>query len=419
MTGTRRFHAHRRETCRICGGSDLARYLDLGAQPPSNAFVLPDEVADEESFPLEVFLCRQCGLSQLGHVVAAADIFDDYGYLSSTSEALCRHYQDLIDKALATFAPTEAALMVDIGCNDGIMLKAYPADRYRLLGIEPSSAGAYARDAGFEVIDAFFDADVGNRLRDSHGPAALITATNVFAHVDDIAGFAAGARALLADDGVFILEFPYLGDMLVHGYFDTVYHEHLSYLALTPLVRLFGDVGLKAIAVEHHPIGASGPGLRVFARRDDSVATAAAVGVAALLAEEGDWGITAPPAYDAFAHRVDELKGRIAALVRSLNDSGHRVGAFGAPAKGNTLLNSLGLSGDDIVAAAENNDLKIGKLTPGSHIPVVDDDTFLEADVSHALLLAWNYTDYFLANAAFIKSGGKFIIPLPEPHIRP
>ena len=419
MTGTRRFHAHRRETCRICGGDDLARYLDLGAQPPSNAFVSTDDVAGEESFPLEVYLCRHCGLSQLGHVVAAGDIFDDYGYLSSTSEALCRHYRDLIDKALATFAPAEDALMVDIGCNDGIMLKSYPAGRYRLLGIEPSSAGAFARAAGFEVIDAFFDADLGNRLSASHGPAALITATNVFAHVDDIAGFAAGARALLADDGVFILEFPYLGDMLEQGYFDTVYHEHLSYLGLTPVVRLFGDVGLRAIAVERHPIGASGPALRVFARRDDSTVPAAAESVTAMLAEEADWGITALPAYEAFADRVDELKGRIAALVRSLNDGGHRIGAFGAPAKGNTLLNSVGLNGDDIIAAAENNDLKIGKLTPGSHIPVVDDDTFLQADISHALLLAWNYTDYFLANAAFIKSGGKFIIPLPEPHIRP
>lgn len=418
MTGTRRYHATCRETCRICGGGDLEPYLVLGAQPPSNAFLDSAEIEDEEAFPLDVYLCRACGLSQLNHVVSAADIFDDYVYLSSTSQALCHHYQSLVDGALAAYALPDQALVVDIGCNDGIMLKAYPTDRYRLLGVEPSSAGAFAEKAGFDVVDEFFDAGLGSRLRHSHGPAALITATNVFAHVDDIAGFAEGIAALLDANGVCVLEFPYLGDMLTHGYFDTIYHEHLSYLALTPLVRLFDDVGLRALDYERTEIGASGPAIRLSVCRVDSPRRSSDA-IQTLLDEETAWEVCGRPAYDAFAAHVEELRDRIAGMVRDVIDSGHRVGAFGAPAKGNTLLNSLGLTAADVVAVAENNALKVGKLTPGSHIPIVDDPTFLSAGISHALLLSWNYADFFLAKAKFVKRGGKFIIPLPDPCIRP
>ena len=414
----KRFHLEVRSTCRICGGGELHRYLDLGAQPPANSFIAPDGVADEQAFPLEVYLCRRCGLSQLVHVVAAADIFDDYVYLSSTSEALCRHYRGLARAALADFDPPRAALAVDIGCNDGILLKGYPPGRLRLLGVEPSSAGRAAEEAGFEVTAEFFDAGLGARLRDSHGAAALVTATNVIAHVDDIASFVRGAQALLAPEGVFIIEFPYLGDMLRGCYFDTVYHEHLSYLALTPLRRLFADSGLRAFRLERTEVGASGPALRLFVCRHGAPYADDAT-LASLLEEEGRRGVREPAAYDDFAGRVAGLSRRILEMIRAATRGGGRIGAFGAPAKGNTLLNALGLTASEIVAAAENNALKIGKLTPGSHIPIVDDAAFLEAGLSHALLLAWNYAEHFLATAPFIKRGGKFIVPLPEPSIRP
>ncbi len=418
MTDSKRFHVRRRSTCRICGGGDLRRYLDLGSQPPANSFIAPADIAHEEAFPLQVYLCPGCGLSQLGHVAAAADIFDDYLYLSSASEALSHHYQGLVDAALETFEPAAGSLMVDIGCNDGILLKGYPPDRFRLLGVEPSSAGAYAREAGFEVAEEFFDADAGRRLRESHGAARFITATNVFAHVDDIEGFARSVHTLLDADGVFIIEFPYLADMLERCYFDTIYHEHLSYLALTPLARLFAGAGLRAFRVERTGMGASGPALRLFVCRSDG-AYATHASIPAMLEDERAWGVMEPGAYEDFARRVAGVRDRIVGLIRGLKGDGGRIGAFGAPAKGNTLLNYLGLTPSDIVCAAETNPLKIGKLTPGSHIPIVDDAAFLAAGVSHALLLTWNYADFFLANAPFIKQGGKFIIPLPEPCIRP
>ncbi len=418
MTNRPDFHLYRRSVCRICGGSNLSRYLDLGDQPPSNSFIAPEDIFSEQVFPLKVYLCSDCGLSQLVDIVSAKNIFDDYVYLSSTSGALRQHYQGLVDSVLADFAPDKDSLMVDIGCNDGIMLDRYPAGKYRLVGIEPSSAGEIARKAGHDVVKAFFDRELGKTLRGDHGGASIITATNVFAHVDDIRSFAGGIASLLANDGVFIIEFPYLEEMLDSLYFDTVYHEHLSYLALTPLSRLFEDVGLKAFRVERVSTGASGPALRLFVCLTDCSRTVNE-SIGSMLAAEEASGIKDIARYQQFAGQVGEVKSKILAIIAELKNSGHRIGAFGAPAKGNTLLNYLGLTHADIVAAAENNELKINKLAPGSHIPIVGDDDFLELGISHALLLSWNYADFFLDNAEFIKRGGKFIVPLPSPRIVP
>lgn len=412
------FQMLERSDCRICGSRDMLRVLDLGCQPPSNSFIVAEDIVREQRFPLEVYLCRSCGLSQLRHVVAGEDIFDDYVYLSSSSGSLCRHYQGLVDAALALFRPPAGALAVDIGCNDGIMLRRFPCGRYHLLGIEPSSAGEYAVKDGLEVVPEFFTAALGERLARSHGRAHLITATNVFAHVDDIASFATGVYNLLAADGVWIIEFPYLVDMVDHCYFDTIYHEHLCYLALTPLTVLFGKVGLKAFRVERVEVGASGPGLRLFAARADAPRVIEA-SIAEMLLSEESWGIKSPVRYLEFAARVAGVRNEIRTMVASLRSKGCKVGAFGAPAKGNTLLNYLQLGPGEIAAAAENNELKIGKLMPGSHIPIINDEDFLAAGFSHALLLTWNYAEFFLKNSEFIKRGGKFIVPLPHPVIKP
>lgn len=418
MNSVRTFRLLERSTCRICGGDDLHLTLDLGRQPPSNSFIAPECVADEQTFPLAMYLCSRCGLSQLRHVVAREDIFAEHPYLSSTSGALKRHYQELVDNALAAFLPPDNALMVDTGCNDGIMLRCYPQGRYRLLGVEKSPAGEYARRDGFKIIPSFFDAELADRIVAAHGCADIVTTTHFFIHVDDIASFAAGIRTLLTDDGVYIVDFPYLVDMVEQCYFDTIYHEHLCYLALTPLTVLFERVGLKAFRIEDAGSGASGPARRLFVARVESPRPVED-SVTALLAAEDAWGLKRPETYRAFAQRVAGVRAEILAMIDALIAQGRAVGAFGAPAKGNTLLNYLGLGPDRIVAAAENNDLKIGKLTPGSHIPIVSDEAFLALGVSHALLLTWNYADFLLANAEFIKRGGKFIVPLPTPVIRP
>ena len=298
------------------------------------------------------------------------------------------------------------------------MLNRYPAGRMRLLGIEPSSAGKHAVAAGHEVIAAFFTTELGERLSRERGRVSLVTSTNVFAHVDDIAAFARGVAAWLADNGVWIIEFPYLVDTIDRLYFDTVYHEHLSYLALTPLRRLFAQMGLRAFRVERVELGASGPALRLFVCLDNAV-HAEDPSISAMLEAEALWGITDPTRYHAFASRVADTRRQILTLLAQLKTKGEKVAAYCAPAKGNTLLNYLGVGPDDIFAVSENNDLKIGTLTPGTHIPVISDQALLDSGAHYALLLAWNYLDFFLANSDFIKAGGHFIVPLPNPVIRP
>lgn len=412
------FHSTQATQCRICGGDTLIPYLDLGEQPPSNTFPQPEEAGSEPKFPLVVQLCPACGLSQLTEVVAATDIFDDYAYLSSTSRALVNHYQSMVDGLLARFAPGPDSLIVDIGCNDGITLARYPEARYRLLGVEPSSAGKYARECGFQVEQGFFDDRLALALVGRHGQAKLATATNVFAHVDDIRAFTRGVKTLLAPDGVFVIEAPYLRDMIESLYFDTIYHEHLSYLAVTPLVRLFREHGLRLFHVEPVALGASGPALRFFVchaeagfEQDGSVQQ--------YLQDEAAWGICAAERYRDFAIRVGKRREDILALLTRLRAEGFVLGAFGAPAKGNTLLNYLGVTGADLVAVAENNPLKAGRVTPGTHISIVDDAEFLRLGVNRALLLTWNYADFFVAESDFVKHGGRFVIPLPDLCIRP
>jgi hypothetical protein len=412
------FRACRRTMCRICGSTSLHPYINLGNQPPSNSFITAAEIPQEKTFPLIVNLCQDCGLSQLSQVVSSEDIFDDYLYLSSTSGALKRHYQGMVDAIIAEFAPPKNSLTVDIGCNDGITLRCYPQDHYRVWGVEPSSVGKYAIAEGFKVIQAFFDEAQGRNISAQQGRAAVVTATNVFAHVDDIMSFARGVYHLLDDEGIFVIEFPYLRDMVDQNLFDTIYHEHLSYLALTPLTRLFKDAGLRAFHVIRVEVGASGPALRLFVCREESNHTIRP-SITAMLAGETTWGITDLKRYDDFAVRVSGIRETLQRMIRELNRQGFKVGAFGAPAKGNTLLNYVGFTPDEIVAVAENNELKIGKVTPGSHIPIISDEDFIQAGVPYAILLSWNYADFFLQKAEYIKRGGRFIIPLPQCVIKP
>jgi hypothetical protein len=287
-----------------------------------------------------------------------------------------------------------------------------------VLGVEPSSAGEYARKEGFEIVDAFFNADTAAAIAESHGKASIITATNVFAHVDDIVSFAEGVETLLADDGVYVIEFPYVGDMLRLLYFDTIYHEHLCYLGFTPLKALFDRAGLRMFDVVSSEIGASGPAKRLFVCKKNAPHETTTALTAALDAEQS-WGVRDIAPYEDFARRVAEVRDTLNAQIAHLKADGMKIGGYAAPAKGNTLLNYLGLGPDDIVAISENNAEKVGKVTPGTHIPIVGDAVFMDMGIDVSLLLAWNYADFFVENSDFTKTGGRFLVPLPEPVLRP
>lgn len=405
-----------RDDCRYCGSTDLRSVLDLGAQPPSNSFVSPDDTASERRYPLEMYVCGGCWLSQLRHVVPGEEIFNDYVYLSSSSKALVAHYGDLVRTLAESQALLPGDVVVDVGCNDGVLLAQYDPALTRV-GVEPSRIAELARVAGLSVIQGFFGPEIADQIVRDYGRARVVTATNVFAHVDDIDRFTRALPGLLAEDGLVVLEVSYLPDLIDGGLFDTIYHEHLCYCSLTPMVPFLERCGLEVVDAFRIPFGASGPAIRVIAQlpraghRQESVRT--------LLAYEDSWGIRSAERYTRFAERVYTVRAELRSMLIGLRQSGAKVAAFGAPAKGNTLLNFIGADADLIEFVAENNPMKIGLLTPGSHIPVVSDEHLLERMPPYALLLSWNYVDFFVANSGYIKRGGRFLVPLPNPRIVP
>lgn len=409
--------AYRNTTCRYCHSDKLKKFLSLGWHPPSNSFIRSDRIVMEERYPLEVYLCEKCYLVQLLDVVAPELIFDEYLYLSSSSQALRNHYARLADSLTSRFNLGPGDVVVDIGCNDGVLLLGYHLPGLIKVGVEPSKVAERAIASGLEVVKAFFSVEVSRHIVGAHGLAKIITATNVFAHVDKIGQFVEGVLALLKyDDGVFIIEAPYLVDMVDQTLFDTIYHEHLCYLSMTPLIPFLAKYGLEVFDVEKVPIGASGPAFRAFVRKrvdwrqvNDSVYR--------MLTAEAAWGIGRVERYLEFASKVESIKAEVLGIIEKLRGSGARIGGYGAPAKGNTLLNYMGITPTMLECIADTNPLKQGLVTPGSHIPIVSEEEFLRRMPEYALLLSWNYLDFFLENSEYIKRGGRFIVSLPLPAI--
>jgi len=366
---------------------------------------------------LTVQLCEFCGLSQLNTVVLARDIFDDYLYLSSTSKALVEHYKEMVSQIIEKINPKKNSLVVDIGCNDGITLKNY-SNNFRVLGIEPSTAVMEASKSGINTEKMFFNKKNSELLVSKYGKAEIITATNVFAHVDNIQDFVSGVHNFLDKNGVFIIEFPYLKNMLEDNIFDVIYHEHLSYLSITPLYKLFSMNNLKIFDIKKINIGASGPALRVYISHFNAKYKIQDI-VQSYLLNEKELRFKEIKTYLNFAEKVKTIREEILNYLQYLKLNDKKIGAFGAPAKGNTMLNYLGVNSDLIIAVADNTPLKIGKFTPGSHIPIVSDEKFEQLGIKYALLLSWNYLDFFIKNSNFIKRSGKFIVPFPKIKITP
>lgn len=405
-------------TCRYCGGESLDCFLSLGEQPPSNSFLRSDQVAAEVRYPLDVYRCERCALVQLLDVVPAETIFDDYVYLSSTSKALVQHYGRLAEALAARFELRAGGVAVDIGCNDGVLLKGYTQPGLVRIGVEPSKVAEVASAAGFTVFRGFFGPTLARDIVEKHGSAKVVTATNVFAHVDAIGEFVDGLGPLLGRDGVFVIEAPYLLDMVEQTLFDTIYHEHLCYLSLTPIVPFLARHGLEVFDVERVPFGASGPAIRVFVQ-PVGAGRPVAPSVKQMLEKEAHWGIARPEQYRGFAHKVEQIRTGVLEILGRLKKTGASVGGYGAPAKGNTLLNFLGLTPATIEYIAETNVWKQGLLTPGSHIPILSEEVFLRRMPDYALLLSWNYLDFFLGQSEYIRRGGRFIVPLPSPRLAP
>ena len=400
--------------CRVCKGTNLVRFLSLGEHPPVDNFTDREHLDAEKRYPLDVYFCGQCNLVQLLDVVTQEELFhQNYAYFSSASAPLMEHFKSYAEDLKKDFLQKND-LVVDIGSNDGILLR-FLTGGYRVLGIEPSANVAkVAREKGVETIDGFFTVDMAKKIVEKYGKAKVITANNVFAHIDDIDGIILAVKELLSDDGVFVSESHYLLDLIEKREFDTIYHEHLCYYGVKPLVHLFERFGMEVFDVQRVPV--HGGSIRVFARRTSGKPPGESV--AELLALEEKAGLHTIERFSGFQKEVEAIREKLVSLVRGFRKEGKTVTAYGAPAKGNTLLNFCGFTAEDLKYVTDTTPQKIGLLTPGSHIPVVSPDILKTETPDYILLLAWNYREFILKKEGALRERGtKFIIPIPEVEI--
>ena len=402
--------------CRSCGAGPGQLVLDLGVQPLANRLLRPEDLAKPEPrFPLHLFVCPSCWLLQLAELVSPAELFSEYVYFSSYSEAVVEHGRQAADRYISELGLGAHSFVVEIASNDGYLVRSFRAAGVPHLGIEPAANVAQvARDQDIDTLVAFFDSDLAERLANAGQRADLILGNNVFAHVPTPNDFVAGLGTLLKPAGRIVLEFPYLLDFLHKTEFDTVYHEHVFYFSLTALRPLFERHGLEIIDVERLAI--HGGSLRLIAAHRGAFSVRATV--SDLLAEESRRGVTTPGAYAGFAAQVAGVRDALHRMLDGLEQRNQTLAAYGASAKGSTLLNYCGLDHRRLAFVADRSPHKQGRLTPGTHIPIVAAEELARRRPDYTLLLTWNLADEILSQQqAYRSAGGKFIIPIPRPII--
>lgn len=408
---------HKRETCRGCNQKSLRRFLDLGSTPLANSFLKSlDEAATEPSYPLEVYFCETCSLVQLVDVIDPAVLFRNYIYVTGTSDTIAAHNKAYAATVVDYQKLGRDSLVVEIASNDGSLLKCFQAHQVGTLGIEPAvNIAEMARSAGVETVNEFFNYETATKVRDTHGPADAVIGNNVFAHVDETQDFLKGCAHLLKPEGLVIIEVPYLGEFMDRLEYDTVYHEHLCYFSITALLRLCDETGLSLVRIDHVPV--HGGSIRMYAglkRRYPSHSDE----VMQEAQQERQAGLTGFDRYARFAEEVKENRREIRELLANLKEQGKTVAGYGAPAKGNTLLNYCGINTDLMSYTVDKNPMKVGMYTPGMHIPVLPASALLEKQPDYVLILAWNFAEEIMRQQnEYHERGGKFIIPLPTPVI--
>jgi len=399
--------------CRACTSGNLLMYLPLGNHPAANAFLRPDQLgAPEPTWPLDTHVCLDCALIQVPDKLPP-DFFVDYLYIPSASETMHAHFRGTARRFRETLITAPGQLVVDIGCNDGLLLGACRDEGLTTLGVDPAANIAeLARALGLEVFNEYFTAESATRILAKYGPAQVIVTTNTFNHIDNLHGFMQGVATLLAPDGTFVIEAPQALTCVEQNEFDTVYHEHLSVFSVTSLAALGKFFGFQVVDVDELPI--HGGSMRVYLRRRGQATPV----VEQWLQRERSAGLFEATTYAAHAARVERIRSELMTMLLDLKRQGKRLAGYGAPAKGNTLLNYYGIGPDLLDFLADRNPLKWGRFSPGMHIPVVSPDEIAEQAPDHLLILAWNFGDEIMAQQeAFRAHGGKFILPIPTPRI--
>src|SRR5438105_6237423 len=401
-----------RSRCRICEADALESVLDLGLQPLANAFIKPEAVGKPEPrYPLELARCTACGHVQLSVTVPPEIMFRNYLYVSGTADTITAQFAEDARDVAERFVP-KRGLVVEIGSNDGTLLRAFDRGAVRVLGVEPArNIAAMANAAGIPTLDEFFGEAIAGEIAAKHGRASAIIGNNVVAHIDDLHGLMNGVTALLEDRGVFVAEFPYLVDLLEKTAYDTIYHEHLSYFSVASVVDLASRHGMRLVDVRR--VGVHGGSIRVFISREG----APSAEMQGLLALEGSIGLRSGMPLPAFVQAVLRQKQELVRVLAEIRSRRHLAG-YGAPAKGNTLLSFCGIDRGMLDFIVDRSPLKHGLLTPGTHIPVEPPERLIASDVHDTLMLAWNFADEILKQQnAYRSRGGRFIIPIPSPRV--
>jgi SAM-dependent methyltransferase len=400
--------------CRSCASRNLSQVIDLGATPLANSLLRKDQLNQPEPvFNLAVGFCNNCSLAQLYESVPPEQLFSDYAYFSSFSDTMLSHSKLIVDQLIEKFKLQDNSLVVEVASNDGYLLQHYKSAGVPVLGIEPAqNVALVAQKKGIETITKFFCKTMAKDLAARGRKADVIHANNVLAHVPDLNGVVSGFRSLLKDTGVVVVEVPYVKDLLERIEFDTIYHEHLCYFSLTALDFLFSRNGLTIIDVEILEI--HGGSLRIYATKGGEVCSS----VKKLLEVEQDSGLTSFNAYANFARSVDNLKVELCTMLATLKGQGKRIAAYGAAAKGSTLLNYMGIDKQTIEFVCDRSTVKQGYYMPGVHLPIVSPAELIISQPDYVLLLTWNFAnEIFEQQKSYRQLGGNFIVPIPHPDI--
>lgn len=402
--------------CRSCQRESITEFLDLGNQPLANNLLRPgDPFESEPRFPLKVAVCPACWLVQITDIIPPVALFEEYLYFSSFSDGMLRHSKEAVEKYISSHNLGPESFAVEIASNDGYLLKNFVAAGVPCLGVEPAkNIAEVAVAAGIPTLCEFFGKETATAIAGGHGMADIILGNNVFAHAPDINDFIGGLATLLKPDGRIVLEFPYLGNFIDHIEFDTVYHEHVFYFSVLALRLAFVRHGLEIFDIERLPI--HGGSLRLYAGHKG--VHPATDRLAALAAEEFAAGMNTHAYYEAYAVRVRALREQLRGVVSKLKAEGKSIAAYGASAKGSTLLNYFGIGAETLDFVVDRSTYKQNRLTPGSHLTILPPEELLSRAPDYMLLLTWNFAEEILRQQqAYRDAGGKFIIPLPVPRI--
>ena len=402
--------------CRHCSAELKHTFVDLGSSPPSNAYLSKEKLKEaEQCYPLKVMVCEHCWLVQTEDFVKVDTMFaSDYAYFSSYSTSWLDHAKDYVEKVSSKFYLNSNSIVVEIAANDGYLLQYIKDKNIPCYGIEPTHSTAQAaREKGIEVVEDFFGVDVASRLEKQGRQADLMIANNVLAHVPDINDFVQGFSILLKPNGIATFEFPHVLNLMNNNQFDTIYHEHYSYLSFTAVCNIFDFNGLAVFDVEQIPT--HGGSLRVYAQLSDSGSYKVNINVVDLQEKEDQAGINSINTYRGFQEQAEDIKNKFLSFLNKTKNNGHSVVGYGAAAKGSTLLNFSGVRPDLLPYVVDKSDAKQDKFMPGSRVPIMSDTQLKKDKPDYIVIFPWNIQDEIIEQLAYIREwGGKFVIFIPS-----